>query len=111
MDEETRRLDIARWKRKTKTGFYPVPPKDGLSRPERRQRAHATHADKLVLRRTTSPTSLRRLERYYRIRNNERSAAHLQDLNEVASLDAELAGKDTYVHIHPTRGKKVRGCL
>ena len=111
MTEEERSLDIERWKRKAKAGFYPVLPKDGKPRKQRRKERFKTHGDKLVLRRTTSPTSLRRLERYVRIANRKRSATELQDMNELASLDAELAGKETYMHLHPTRGWKKRACL
>jgi hypothetical protein len=109
MDEEQRSLDIARWKRKPKAGFYPVLPKDGKPRPERRK--HKTHGDKLLLRRNSSPTSLRRLERYFRIKNNLRSATQLNDFNENNSLDAELMGKQVFKYLHPTRGWKVKGCL
>lgn len=100
-------LDILKWKNKTKeAGFYAVPPLDGKPRWERGFSSAPVAA--LLRRRLSSPTSLKRLERYIRICKNERSQTHLNDLNELNSLIAEEEGKETFKYLHATRGYMVR---
>lgn len=99
---------LVSWMRTSKEGFYTVPPVGGKPRSERRHRATRKPVHALARRRTSSPTSLKRLERFMRIKSNIRSQTELQDRNELAALTAEEKGVETFKFLHATRGYKVR---
>lgn len=90
------------------TGFYAVPPEGGIPRAERRHNASRSPVSALSRRRTTSTSSLKRLERYMRIVNKSRSQTELKDRNELNALTAEENGLEKFKFLHATRGYKVR---
>lgn len=54
------------------------------------------------------PTTLRKVQRLFRIAKRLRPVDFNETLNEMRRMDAQDRGEKTYSHLHPTKGYKKR---